>query len=71
MLIDADLAGGYWCPFGEGRKAYEEGDDTGCCEGSSCAAWRWANDDPDDTMGYCGLAGVPLQLRKRCKVKDV
>jgi hypothetical protein len=31
----------------------------GGCSGSECMMWRYANSDPDDSGGYCGLAGVP------------
>jgi hypothetical protein len=29
------------------------------CRASDCMMWRYANSDPDDSGGYCGLAGIP------------
>lgn len=29
------------------------------CIGSECMAWRWRTERPEETHGYCGLAGKP------------
>jgi hypothetical protein len=49
-----DEPNGKLCPM---RFDAASGSSMPCC-GRLCMAWRWAQ--PSATLGFCGLAGIPL-----------
>jgi hypothetical protein len=74
MIVDARDALFMWCPMFRiydpktnasgfnampailGTTADAE---VAACRADDCMMWRYVNDNPNDTKGYCGLAGVP------------
>jgi hypothetical protein len=68
MLVQEKDAVHLWCPMTRMRNEnggssynivpYAMDEFAGAkCVASSCMMWRYENDDPRDTKGYCGLAG--------------
>ena len=73
MLIQEDNAIMKWCPMrrvsnkevGEGYNSTYVGEDlldteVCWCIGADCMMWRWASDLKSTDVGYCGLAGKPV-----------
>lgn len=65
MIVTERERSGFFCPFPRSEKqAFWIGDFDGnnCgCLGNGCMMWRTVDGDID--TGFCGLAGLPAQLR--------
>lgn len=59
MILTEEEAKKKWCPYSR----VDGGE--GCCLAPDCAAWRWVyppeSNDAAHCVGYCGLAGKPLE----------
>ncbi|BCS88626.1 hypothetical protein [Pseudodesulfovibrio sediminis] len=57
MLVSATDAKFLFCPL---LKTHD--DKMKMCQVSMCMMWRWTDEAKE--LGYCGLAGNPLQMTK-------
>ena len=73
MLIKEEDADHYWCPHVRldrggypatyNRTAWDmplTPEKKAHCIGDSCMMWRWNSRRDGDDLGYCGLAGKPV-----------
>lgn len=75
MIVHEKEASKKWCPMGRteqsvftnGNEIKVIGNDFSSCKGPGCMMWREAI----DRKGFCGLAGVPINLRGLFKDGDV